>query len=209
MNDISAISELNLEIKRLNRLRLRGSLALSPAFALIVLFAGRDLTWKIPMVESSGILLILAALGLRLWALGCIDGNKKRVLVTWGPYRYLRHPLYCGSMLFALGTCLVAGSLMAACLWFLAFLVLYLPVLRTEERFLAVRFGAEWAAYSQQTRMLVPKTGSQLPRVEKPFRLRRPLREIAVLVLLPGVAFGVAAMIRYLDSRYNLPDWFF
>lgn len=200
--------ELNLEIKRVNRLRLRGSLAAGLAFAIIILFTDRTSS-SIRLLEIHGSLLIAIALGIRLWALGCIDGNKKRVLVTWGPYRYVRHPLYSGSVLFALGTCLVLGSLTAALVLCLFLLWFYLPALRTEEQFLAVRFGPEWDAYRQRTGMLVPRLGTRFPRVEKPFHLRRPVREICTLLLLPLITFGASALIDYLDRLYHLPDLFF
>jgi protein-S-isoprenylcysteine O-methyltransferase Ste14 len=202
-----AVLELNVKIKKANRLRLKGSLVAGLSLVLILLFTDRTApsTW---LVEFLGGLLIAAALGLRLWALGSIDGNKKRVLVTWGPYRYVRHPLYSGSMLFALGTCLVAGSLTAALLLCLFLVWFYRPCLHTEERFLAARFGAEWDAYRRQTGMLVPRLGERVPRIEKPFHLRRPVREIGTLLLLPLITFGTAALIHYLDRRYDLPDWF-
>jgi protein-S-isoprenylcysteine O-methyltransferase Ste14 len=201
--------ELNREIKRLNQLRLKGSMAASLLLVFITLFADRNPTPSGRLVDTGGTLLIAAALGIRLWALGCIDGNKKRRLVTWGPYRYVRHPLYCGSILFALGVCLIAGSLAAVFLSCSVFLAFYLPVLRAEEQFLAVRFGAEWDAYCQQTRILLPKLGTRLPRVEGSFRLRRPWREIATLILLPLVVYSTVALIHFLDRRHDLPEWFF
>jgi protein-S-isoprenylcysteine O-methyltransferase Ste14 len=201
------VLELNIEVKRLNRLRLRGSITAGWVFALIVLFTHQE--HPVRLLEFSGCLLIAAGLGIRLWALGCIDGNKKRVLVTWGPYRYVRHPLYCGSMLFALGVCLVAGSLTAALLLCLVFLLFYVPVLRAEEQFLAARFGTEWDVYCQYTRMLLPKIGTRLPKIEKPFHLRRPFREVGTLLLLPLAAYGAAALIQYLARRHDLPTWFF
>lgn len=202
------VLELNAKIKKINRVRLKGSLVAGLVFLLVLLFTDRDAP-SARIVELSGIFLIIAALGLRLWALGSIDGNKKRVLVTWGPYRYIRHPLYSGSILFALGTCLVAGSLTAALLLCLLLSWFYLPCLRTEEQFLAARFGAEWDAYRRQTGMLVPKMGKRMPRAGRRFHLRRPLREIGTLLLLPLITFGTAALIHYLDRRYDLPDWFF
>lgn len=203
------VLDLNVEIKRVNRLRLRGSLVTGLALVFVFLFSGWEASSLVRLGELCGSLLIILALGIRLWALGSIDGNKKRVLVTWGPYRYVRHPLYSGSVLFALGICLVLGSLTAILLLCLFLAWFYLPALRTEERFLAARFGAEWDVYRGQTGMVMPRLGTRVPKVEKSFHLRRPLREIGTLLLLPVIAFGVAALIHYLDRRYNLPDWFF
>ncbi len=203
------VLELNVEIKRVNRHRLRGSLVAGLTFLLVFLFTDRNASSSVQLVELLGSFLIVVALGIRLWALGSIDGNKKRVLVTWGPYRYVRHPLYSSSVLFALGICLIAGSLTAVLLLCLFLIWFYLPSLRTEEQFLAARFGSEWDVYRQQTGMLVPRMGKRVPKVEKSFHLRRPLREIGTLLLLPVITFGTAALIHYLDRRYNLPDWFF
>ncbi len=201
------VLELNDKIKKINRLRLKGSLVAGLVFVLVSLFTDRTAP-SARFIEFCGGLLIFAALGIRLWALGSIDGNKKLVLVTWGPYRYVRHPLYSGSMLFALGTCLVTGSLTAALLMALVLAWFYLPCLHTEEQFLAARFGAEWDAHRRQTGMLLPRLGKRAPRVEKSFYLRRPLREIGTLLLLPLITFGIAALIHYLDRRYDLPNWF-
>jgi protein-S-isoprenylcysteine O-methyltransferase Ste14 len=201
--------ELNLEIKRLNRLRLRGSRAAGLLLVFVTPFADRNPMLSDRLVEAGGTLLIAVALGIRLWALGSIDGNKKRVLVTWGPYRYVRHPLYCSSILFALGVCLIAGSWTAVFLSVSVFLVCYLPVLRAEEQFLAERFGAEWDAYCQQTRILLPRIGTRFPKVEGSLHLRRPWREIATLILLPLVVYITVALIHYLDRQHDLSDWFF
>jgi protein-S-isoprenylcysteine O-methyltransferase Ste14 len=194
------VLELNVKIKRVNRIRLRGSLVAGLTLGLVFLFTKRPASSSVQFSELCGSLLIVIALGIRLWALGSIDGNKKRVLVTWGPYRYIRHPLYSGSVLFAFGICLILGSLTAVLLLCLFLIWFYLPSLRIE---------AEWATYRGQTGMLVPRLGKRVPKVEKSFYLRRPLREIGILLLLPLITFGLSALIHYLDRRYDLPGWFF
>lgn len=211
MNHISSAldrgPELNLEIKRLNRLRVKASMVAGPLVVLIaVLTPQPELTHG--LLDAFGAFLIAAGLGLRLSALGCIAGNKKRVLVTWGAYRYLRHPLYCGSLLFLLGFCMLAGSLSAAALAGLVFIGLYLPVVRAEERFLACRFGAEWRTYCEHTRTLVPRLSSRLPRVQAPFCLLRPIRELGVLLLLSLVTFGASELMRRFHRLQALSDWF-
>ncbi|MFP5287176.1 MAG: hypothetical protein ACLGI9_15655, partial [Thermoanaerobaculia bacterium] len=54
------VLELNLEIKRVNRLRLRGSLAAGLAFAILILFTDRNAS-SIRLVELCGSLLSVAA----------------------------------------------------------------------------------------------------------------------------------------------------
>jgi protein-S-isoprenylcysteine O-methyltransferase Ste14 len=211
MNHISSAldsgPELNLEIKRLNRLRVKASMVAGPLVVLIAILTPQpELTHG--LLDAGGALLIAAGLGLRLSALGCIAGNKKRVLVTWGPYRYLRHPLYCGSFLFLLGFCMLAGSPSAALLAGLMFIGLYLPAVRAEERFLACRFGAEWRTYCEHTWTFVPRLSSRLPRVHAPFCLQRPIRELGILLLLSLVTFGASELMRDVQRMQTLLSWF-
>ncbi len=56
-----------------------------------------------------GLLPILLGLALRVWAAGYL--HKGGGLCVWGPYRFVRHPLYLGTTLGALGLCLMARSL--------------------------------------------------------------------------------------------------
>jgi protein-S-isoprenylcysteine O-methyltransferase Ste14 len=199
---------LNLEIKRLNRLRLSGSLLAGPLLIAITLLTGAP---RVPerMLLALGTVCIVGGIGLRLWALGCIDGNKKSRLVTWGPYRYLRHPLYSGSFLLVLGFCLHAGSLTAAAVAGLVFAALYAPAVRAEERLLANQYGTEWETYRQNSGAFFPRPGSRSGAISMPFRLRRPVRDLLHLVILTCCAFGASVMVRYVRAAYPVPDWFF
>jgi len=73
-------------------------------------------------------------------------------LVTTGPYRWCRHPLYLSFILIILGLDLMFGSPAGI----LATLLLALPSMiyraRLEEKALADRFGEEWEAYRERTR---------------------------------------------------------
>ncbi len=101
----------NFEVKRRNYLRLAGSFLMVPVLLAIVLFSS-DPVGSTTLARSLGACILVAGVGLRFWALGNIDGNKKRLLVTWGAYSRLRHPLYLGSFLILLAFCVLleAGS---------------------------------------------------------------------------------------------------
>jgi protein-S-isoprenylcysteine O-methyltransferase Ste14 len=78
-------------------------------------------------------------------------------LVTVGPYRWIRHPLYTTGL-----TLLVAIGLMAANAAILFFVVLISILIRyvvipTEETALESRFGEEYRSYMMQTGRLLPK----------------------------------------------------
>jgi protein-S-isoprenylcysteine O-methyltransferase Ste14 len=198
---------LNYEIKRLNRLRLAGSLAAAPSIILVALCSTPH---GLPagLLTAVGSILVIAGLGLRFWALGCIDGNKKRRLVDWGPYSYVRHPLYVGSLLFLVGFCVLAGSLTAAVLSGLIFLGLYLPAMRAEERLLAEQYGDRWREYCRSSGALTPKLGRHAPGTGMPFHIRRPYREAASLLALLLLALGVSRIIHLVRQAQHLPAWF-
>ena len=113
--------------------------------------ASKRLTWRKTAVYSCGILLVsladprlptfsvgcvlvLLAWLLRIWAFGYLDKNM--LLVTTGPYAYLRNPAYFGSFLALLGVALAAGNgdaLRGQLVWgfsavlVVVFLVFYMP----------------------------------------------------------------------------------
>lgn len=73
-------------------------------------------------------------------------------LITWGPYRIWRHPIYMAETLMLLGLAQVTGSIwfvIAAALF--TVLVLALAIL-PEERHLEARFGEEFVAYKARSR---------------------------------------------------------
>lgn len=75
-------------------------------------------------------------------------------LVSRGPYRYIRHPMYSGLLLGGLGLVLGAPIWWRGLIW-LVLLADLLIKLRYEEQLLARRFP-DYAAYSRRTWRLIP-----------------------------------------------------
>ncbi|OQA44531.1 MAG: Isoprenylcysteine carboxyl methyltransferase (ICMT) family protein [Chloroflexi bacterium ADurb.Bin325] len=134
----------------------------------MVLFAVILLTPRIPPVLlptwARGLGLIFLAAGgvLGTWgmiALGRnltpfprpIDGGS---LVTAGPYRFVRHPIYAGLILGTLGWALLRSNLLGVLLDVVLFLFFDLKS-RREERWLAESY-AGYGAYRRQVRKLIP-----------------------------------------------------
>jgi len=100
------------------------------------------------IVFASGLFLIFwGAYSLRKEVF--VPGNK---LVVTGAYRYVRHPIYLGGVIGALGLALLAGSLLGAVYSFVLALVLS-HIADAEEEDLRARFGEEYIEYGKR----VPK----------------------------------------------------
>ncbi len=200
--------DLGHEVKRLNRLRVAISIGMAPVVVLIALFTTPGTGAALPM-RLLGAVVVAAGAGLRLWALGSIDRWKKRVVVTWGPYRFVRHPLYLGSLLVLVGFCIAAGSWSAALLAALLFVALSVPAVRAEERLLAAQFGAAWESYRRSSGALLPRFARRREELVPPFGLRHPARELGVLALVFFGALGAAELVSTLRQQLDFAPWLF
>jgi Phospholipid methyltransferase len=97
---------------------------------------------------------MLPGLGLRALASGHVQ--KDRELTTSGPYAYTRNPLYLGSLLMAAGFAIAARSWWIVVLMLLIFVVIYVPVIAGEERFLRKTFP-DYDDYARHVPRLLPR----------------------------------------------------
>lgn len=75
-------------------------------------------------------------------------------LVTTGPYRRVRHPIYSGIILAAIGSAIAMSVY-----WLVAVVVLgayFVFSAVMEERFMVARFPDSYPHYKQSTKMLIP-----------------------------------------------------
>lgn len=90
----------------------------------------------------------------RMWGETGAVGHQHALLCT-GPYRLMRHPVYAGVIVAAVGTaiifrrveCFLGVLLIAAGFWF---------KLRIEEQLMLQQFGEEYARYRSTVRALIP-----------------------------------------------------
>ena len=76
-------------------------------------------------------------------------------LVTWGPYRYVRHPSYLAYFILFIGLFLILLNLIA--LVPLIAVPGYVHIATVEEELLIRRFGEEYIAYRDATGKIFPK----------------------------------------------------
>jgi protein-S-isoprenylcysteine O-methyltransferase Ste14 len=106
----------------------------------------------LPMAWS--LVLVLPGLWLRGYAAGYVKKNSE--LTMTGPYAHVRNPLYLGSMLIAAGFAVALMSWPFAAVLVGFFLLIYVPVIASEERFLRGEF-LEFEWYCARVPRLIPR----------------------------------------------------
>lgn len=90
----------------------------------------------------------------RYWSIR-VELKTEHRLVTEGPYRYIRHPLYTALFVGYLGTMLALQS-WALVAWFPAFVLSYVVFANEEERVMEGGFQEAYRAYCRQTGLFLP-----------------------------------------------------
>jgi protein-S-isoprenylcysteine O-methyltransferase Ste14 len=78
-------------------------------------------------------------------------------LVTTGPYRLVRHPIYLGLALLVMGEALAFGNWPALFIAFSGIVPTLAWRARAEERLLSHIFGERYEIYRQRTKMIIPR----------------------------------------------------
>jgi len=124
-------------------------------------FRGHSAT-RDPWLAAAGLVLFAAGLLFAIWARIHIGRNwgtpmtqqEEPELVTSGPYRLVRHPIYSGILVAGVGT-----AVGLAWYWLAAVLVAgiyFIYSATVEERYLTEQFPSTYPAYKRSTKMLVP-----------------------------------------------------
>lgn len=122
---------------------------------------------ELPTVARiGGVLLAAASLLLLAWVHRCLGRNfsstlvirSEHRLVTNGPYRLVRHPMYSAYLLFFLGTFLISGNWIVGASGVGVIATLMTLRLAREEALLEERFDAAYREYRSRTGMFIPMT---------------------------------------------------
>lgn len=143
------------------RKRLRPRLLAVYALGLAVLAFARPT----PASLLAGGLLIVVGEGLRIWATGHL--HKNDALTVSGPYAYLRHPLYLGTLLIALGIASAARApvpLVAVAVFLVGYFGYFMPYKnRIEGARLEALYGDAFRRYAVAVPSLVPRIHGYVP----------------------------------------------
>jgi protein-S-isoprenylcysteine O-methyltransferase Ste14 len=144
-----------------------------------------------------GTLLIVMGLGTRALAAGHV--RKNMVLTTTGPYAYTRNPLYLGSILIGTGFALAARDLWIGLALVAFFVLIYVPVIRSEEAYLRRTFP-DFDAYARRVPRLLPRI-SRRETTQGTFS-----RQLYFKHREYQAALGAAAMLGALVVKLYRPD---
>ena len=117
-----------------------------PGLRLVVAF--------VPL-KVSGLLAVSTFRALRHYRTTINSYGTPAVLITSGPFRYSRHPLYLSLVLLLLGLAAASNTAWLVAAAALLFLLLHYGVVKPEEAFLRSRFGAAYEQYCSQVRRWV------------------------------------------------------
>jgi protein-S-isoprenylcysteine O-methyltransferase Ste14 len=96
--------------------------------------------------------------------------REDHALITTGPYRWVRHPMYSVLFSFYLALALVAADWIVITL-ILAGIALVYRRIGPEEQMLIERFGDQYRAYMRRTGRLWPRLAAGMPQAEPVRRL--------------------------------------
>jgi protein-S-isoprenylcysteine O-methyltransferase Ste14 len=138
-----------------------------PVYLLLTLIAMTGLHYLLPLaqvirapISYAGIVLIVLGISIAAAASGAfrkagtpvVPFEKSTALVTGGPYRFTRNPMYLGLIVLVIGAGMFLGSIGALIPIPFFIWVITSRFIRGEERFLEDIFGAEYLAYKRSVR---------------------------------------------------------
>lgn len=126
--------------------------------------------YRLPVPSSTPAMVDLAAVGAVLCVAGCafaiwarfalgrswgmpMTRHASPELVTSGPYRFVRHPIYTGILFMLVGTSLLHP---VAAIPSAAFIAYFVYSARREERDMERQFPDAYADYKRRSKMLIP-----------------------------------------------------
>ena len=155
-----------------------------------------------PVVIVIGILFAAVGAILRIWGAAYLGSftvhhgqMQASTVMTAGPFRYMRNPLYLGGWCMMVATSLImptTGAMFSTTL----LTVFFLRLILGEETFLAGQFGAPYKAYLKEVPRFIPRFRTALPSAHgKPQWLLAFITEINPI--------GIFFILAFLSWSYN------
>jgi protein-S-isoprenylcysteine O-methyltransferase Ste14 len=112
-----------------------------------------------------GLILGIASLPLILWVQAALGSNfsttllvrQEHTLVTQGPYRWVRHPMYSVLFVYLVALLLLSANWYIGGVPLIAFTLIVAARLKNEERVMAEKFGPAYQDYMRRTGRFLPR----------------------------------------------------
>ncbi len=112
-----------------------------------------------------GLIIVIAGFGLLQWSQNTLGANwsdaarlmEDHQMVTDGPYRRIRHPIYTSFLLILCPTILISANWLVGGLWILMMAIDINARIQTEERLLITRYGDRYRQYMGETGRVLPR----------------------------------------------------
>lgn len=115
-------------------------------------------------ITTASLIAMLAGLGLRIWAVFTlgryftwfITVYEDHRVIRSGPFRFIRHPAYCGAWILFVATMLFLHAWIGAALSLVVQFFAYRRRIRYEEEMMIQKLGASYEIYTREVKALVP-----------------------------------------------------
>jgi len=164
----------NLKVQLVNIFNLFFLLVVNPLAAILLITRGLatidpthmtvDEPWILMVLEFVGLVMYVIGYLLMAWALITLGRNyqlggsaprSEDKMVTDGPYRLVRHPMYTAALSISMGlACLIQSWAFFSV--FCIYLVLIFLLIPVEEDGLRKAYGEQYVAYQQNAKKLIP-----------------------------------------------------
>lgn len=116
------------------------------------------------VLELIALFLMIAGLSIRWWAIAVLGRyfttdvavHEQQPVIRAGPYRFVRHPSYAGSLLAFIGIGLFMSNWLSLIVLLVPITLILMNRILVEERALLGTIGAPYTEYSRQTKRLIP-----------------------------------------------------
>jgi protein-S-isoprenylcysteine O-methyltransferase Ste14 len=117
-----------------------------------------------PVIPVVGAIVALSGIAFRAWAIVILGRfftrdvmiREGHTVISNGPYRLMRHPAYCGTMIAMIGLGLMFANWLALSIAVAGFLVSHVPRILHEEKVLEANLGDPYRAFEKTHKRLIP-----------------------------------------------------
>ena len=161
--------KVKAKAKSVDRGTIRAAWALILGSCIVGFFLSRHITvlnWPphSAVIIGVAVLLLVGGVALRVWAIrrlgifftvsvGIQHGHR---VIQDGPYRFVRHPSYTGSLIALTGVGFLTFNWLGLILIVICTLLAYALRISVEEKALLAQFGSEYQEYSARTKRMIP-----------------------------------------------------